>query len=93
MGRPVDGTAEIGYSICERYRGRGFATRAVGALVGRAEAAGVPRLIARTTSSNVGSIIVLQRNGFAPATADPDGSLLFSRRAVRQAPPTSGPRL
>ena len=32
-GPPVDGTAEIGYSVLPRFQGRGYATEMVGGLV------------------------------------------------------------
>jgi len=79
MGRPTDGVAEIGYSICEGCRGRGFATGAVGALIGRARGAGARQLIARTKPTNAGSIVVLERNGFVRVAGEEDDLLLFAR--------------
>lgn len=79
FGRPVDGVAEIGYSICKRDRRRGFATAAVGALVARAAEAGVGTLIAHVRPTNVGSIAVLERNGFVRRGVEADGRLLFGR--------------
>jgi RimJ/RimL family protein N-acetyltransferase len=79
MGPPADGTAEIGYSICQRCRGRGYATGAVGALMERAWEAGVRRIIAQTKPTNRGSIIVLERNGFARGPSERYGYLRFVR--------------
>lgn len=59
------GTVEIGYSILPAWRGRGFATELVGALLTRARASGQVRTIrAHTRPDNEPSIRVLERNGF-----------------------------
>jgi RimJ/RimL family protein N-acetyltransferase len=79
MGPPHDGVAEIGYSICERYRRRGHATSAVRALTRRADDAGVRTLIARTAPGNAASMIVLERNGFVRTGPRDDGSVGFAR--------------
>jgi RimJ/RimL family protein N-acetyltransferase len=79
MGPPADGTAGIGYSICQPCRGRGYATAAVGALMERAWEAGVRRLVAHAKPTNRGSIIVLERTGFARAPSKRDGYLRFAR--------------
>ncbi len=81
FGRPIDGVAEIGYSICERHRCRGFATAAVRALAARADAAGVRTLLAHVNPTNRASIVVLERNGFAPTGAARDGRLAFARES------------
>lgn len=79
FGRPLDGVAEIGYSICEGHRGRGFATAAVSALVDRAVDGGVQKLTAHVEPTNAASIAVLARNGFARTSLQPDGRLVFVR--------------
>lgn len=62
----ADGIVEIGYSILPEFRGRGFATELVEALVARAfSVEEVVRVIAHTTPDNVGSVTVLQQNGFS----------------------------
>jgi len=79
MGPPdAHGSAEIGYSISEQWRGQGFATELVGGLIQRAQEAGVWRLTARTLASNPASIAVLERNGFS-ATVPTDTHLVFER--------------
>lgn len=79
FGRPVAGTAEIGYSTCEHWRRRGYATAAVLALVERATVAGVGTLTARVRPTNTGSIAVLERNGFVRGSFGPDGRIVFAR--------------
>jgi [ribosomal protein S5]-alanine N-acetyltransferase len=57
--------AELGYRIGERHQGKGYATRAVGLVLG--EAAGkhkLHRIEAGTSPGNIGSQIVLIKNGF-----------------------------
>jgi RimJ/RimL family protein N-acetyltransferase len=67
LGPPnADGVAEIGYSIVPESRGLGFATELVHALVSRAfSKPQVVRVIAATTSTNLGSVRVLERCGFS----------------------------
>ena len=61
---PVQG-AELGYRIGERHQGRGYATRAVAHALHEAfEVLGLHRIEASTAVTNVGSQIVLLRNGF-----------------------------
>jgi RimJ/RimL family protein N-acetyltransferase len=79
FGPPADATAEIGYAVCRPWRGRGFGSEIVGALIERALAFGVERLIAHTRPENVASIKVLLRNGFREDVPDQDHQLLFVR--------------
>lgn len=59
------GIVEIGYSILPQFEGRGFASELVRGLVAHAfSAPDVRRMIAHTTSANIGSVKVLERNGF-----------------------------
>lgn len=61
---PVPG-AELGYRLAERHQGKGHATNAVGLLVREAvDRYGLQKLEAVTTPGNIGSQIVLLRNGF-----------------------------
>ena len=61
----AEGVIEIGYSVAEPRRGRGYATRAVALVVERAVAApNVRRLRAGTAPHNIASHRVLERNGF-----------------------------
>jgi ribosomal-protein-alanine N-acetyltransferase len=77
FGPPADGAAEIGYAVCAPWRGCGIASEVVGALIARAVASGVNRLIAHTRPENVASIRVLLRNGFREHRSDQHGQLLF----------------
>ena len=62
-----DGTAEIGYGISEEYRGRGYATEAVDAMVSWAlRRPGVRRVEAETEPDNKASRRVLEKCGFVP---------------------------
>lgn len=65
-GPPLEGTVEIGYSLLQRYRGRGLAREAVSALVDRALAAeGVEVVVAHTPPDASDSISLLRAVGFA----------------------------
>jgi RimJ/RimL family protein N-acetyltransferase len=76
-GPPVDGTAEIGYSVLPRFQGRGYATEMVGGLVRWAMGQpGVTGVLAETEWANPASVRVLSKAGFArggPAT-EPGGA-------------------
>ncbi len=80
MGPPdTSGVVEIGYSVLPEWQRRGYASQIVDALVRRAFAqAGVRRVIAHTTPSNVGSVAVLLRCGFRQVgTGNEPGSVRF----------------
>jgi [ribosomal protein S5]-alanine N-acetyltransferase len=63
--RGVFQNAYLGYSIAERWNGRGFATEAVGLAVRFAfETADLHRVQAAVMPRNVASIRVLEKNGF-----------------------------
>lgn len=53
----------VGYGIRPSARSRGIATWAVGALLPRARAAGLSRLLLVCLDDNVGSIRTIERNG------------------------------
>lgn len=60
-----DGTVEIGYSVVEEERRKGYATEIVNALVARALAVPqVTRVVAEVHEDNGASIAVLRRSGF-----------------------------
>jgi len=60
-----DQTASVGYTIAERFRGRGIATAAVGLVIALAFGPlGLGRLEAVAAVENVASRRVLERNGF-----------------------------
>ena len=64
VGEPVFG-AELGFRMGERYNRRGYATAAVGLVVEQAfDVHRLHRVEAGTSPSNVGSQIVLIKNGF-----------------------------
>ena len=60
-----EGDVEIGYSVAEDWRDRGYASEAVAALVDWAlKQSGVVRVTAETEPSNVASQRVLEKSGF-----------------------------
>jgi len=60
-----DGTVELGYSVLPQYRGRGYATEAVAALLLWAFSHNeVTRVIAETALENRSSVRVLKKLGF-----------------------------
>ena len=66
LGPPADGVVEVGFSVLPGERRRGYATEAASSLV--AWALGQPdvrRVVARSETTNQGSIAVLERVGFA----------------------------
>ncbi len=73
------GTLEIGYALAPDWRGRGYATEAVGSLCAWAEAqVGVSALTARTDPDNRASARVLARLGFV-TVGEADGYELWRR--------------
>lgn len=74
-----DGSVITGYSLLEAHFNRGYATEALAGLLGFARASGrVRRVIADTFPPLVGSIRVLEKNGFAPAgDGDEPGAIRF----------------
>jgi RimJ/RimL family protein N-acetyltransferase len=81
MGPPdAAGTAEIGYSIADEWRGQGLGIELVSGLVQQAAATGqVRRLVARARADNPASQQVLVRNGFAPVGPAAEGHVRFER--------------
>ena len=86
----IDGTVEVGYSVMEAHRRRGYASEAVAALVERAfDFLQVVRVVADTFPDLTASILVLERNGFAAKGEGSDeGSIRYevarSHRAAGQ---------
>ncbi|WP_264667926.1 GNAT family N-acetyltransferase [Arthrobacter sp. VKM Ac-2550] len=75
-GPPKDGTVEIGYEIAPGFRGQGYATAAVGQLVGRAFAtAEVAVVEARTLPRTNASGTVLKKAGFECQGVVPDDQI------------------
>lgn len=73
---------EIGFSVAQEWRRRGFATEIVMALVKRAiESRRVRTVRAHTRSDNDASIRVLQKCGFVPVPSDDPELLLFEHRS------------
>lgn len=81
----ADGTVEIGYSVLEAHQRRGFATEAVGGLVGWALSDVVVRqIVAQTLPGLQGSIRVLEKCGFERAGAGKEDAAILFR--LRRAP-------
>jgi len=77
---PSRGMVEIGYGIASEHRGRGFATKAVGALLALARADGrISTVVAETAVDNLPSQRVLEKNGFVRVGGriDPDDGAVF----------------
>ena len=55
---------EIGYTIEEPYRGRGYATEAAGMLLRQAEERGIRHFIASCSPENEPSLAVIRKLGF-----------------------------
>jgi len=79
FGPPVDGVAEIGYSICAEWRGQGLASEIVALLADYAATKGVHTLRARTFETNPASIKVLLKQGFRSTGETDEGATAFTR--------------
>ncbi len=81
-GVPVDGVAELGYSVAPARRGRGIATAVVFELLARARTAGLVAAIAHTLPEQSPSTSVLARCGFSKVEEliDPDDGLVWRWR-------------
>jgi RimJ/RimL family protein N-acetyltransferase len=55
---------EIGYTVEERYRGRGYATEAAEELLRRAEERGVRHFVASSAPDNEPSLAIIRKLGF-----------------------------
>ena len=81
-GLNEDGSVEIGYGISKGYRGRGYASEAVGAAVSWAlEQPGVTRVEAETEPDNAASRQVLKKCGFVPTGTEGKEGPRFVRTA------------
>lgn len=80
----ADGTVEIGYSMVPEFRGMGFATELVQALLRRAfSVPGISQVIAHTHPENIGSVTVLERCGFSFSGPGLEpGTVRYSRSRV-----------
>ncbi len=76
------GEIEIGYSICETERRKGFATEAIGALCRSAATSGCAAVRARVREDNAGSIRALRHNGFMHHEDDVADELLVFRMTL-----------
>ncbi len=82
LGLPDEsGLVEIGFSMTTRWRGHGYATEMVEALVARAFAdSRVRKIVAHTTMDNAASCRVLENAGFhRTGAAESSGELLFEQ--------------
>ena len=78
LGPPDEaGCVEIGYSICEQWRGQGLAKELVQALVERAWAQGATKIVAHTSRENPASVAVMRSCGFQQAPVSEQGQLQF----------------
>ena len=81
----VDGTVEIGYSVLPEWQRRGYASEIVQTLVAHAFTfPQVNRVIAHTSGENIGSINVLEADGFlAVGAGEAVGILRFELARTR----------
>ena len=79
FGSPVDGMAEIGYSICAAWRGQGLAGKIIASLAEYAATKGVHTLRARTFETNTASIKVLLKQGFRSTGETDEGAIVFAK--------------
>jgi RimJ/RimL family protein N-acetyltransferase len=74
VGPPIDGTAEFGYEIAPEFRRQGLGRAAAQAMVDKAAAAGVAKVIAHTLAEENPSNALLRGLGFSFAgeISDPE---------------------
>lgn len=66
MGKPENGSVEIGYGTLDEFQGRGYATEAVSGLVQWAlSQPDVSCVTAEVLPENPASVCILEKNGFA----------------------------
>ena len=86
MGRPSDGTVEIGYSVIAEYRNQGIASEIIVALTERALAmTDVARVVAHVAPDNIASRRALERAGFREAGEAENAMLRYECRQVKEA--------
>jgi len=74
-GPPVGGRVEVGYGIVPAFEGRGYATEMLRAFTSWLFAVGgVAEVTAETVARNIGSMRVLQKNGYVRAGTRLDGA-------------------
>jgi len=79
LGPPDEaGRVEIGYSLCERWRGQGLAKEVVIALVESARQRGARTVQAHAHPGNAASIAVLRACGFQPVPGQASELLSFA---------------
>lgn len=84
----ADGVVEVGYSLFPQYQHRGYATEAVGALVGWALSHdAVQSVIAETFPELTSSIAVLQRLGFTRTLESSAPAIIRFERRRGATPP------
>jgi RimJ/RimL family protein N-acetyltransferase len=84
----ADGVVAIGYNVAPECERRGYATAAGGLVIENARAdARITAIVAETDVGNIGSQIVLERNGFAQtgriAGDEPSGASFRWRLSLR----------
>ncbi|RXJ04261.1 N-acetyltransferase [Anaerobacillus alkaliphilus] len=75
-------TAQIGYRVGEQFLGRGIAQKAVKLGLIEARSHGIKTIYAKTTSNNIGSQKVLERNNFRLVNEDQE-EIEFLGQTVR----------
>lgn len=84
-GRPDEsGQVEIGYSIVPARQRSGFASEAVAALIGWCKERGARSIVGETFPDLVGSIRVMEKNGFVFAGEGSDPGTVRYRRSLVQ---------
>jgi RimJ/RimL family protein N-acetyltransferase len=79
LGPPNEaGRVEIGYSICEHWRGQGVAKEIVSGLVENAGRRGAQTVQAHANPENAASIAVLRASGFRLEDEEDSNQLLFA---------------
>lgn len=88
------GVVEIGYGLAAPFRGQGYGTEAVGAMVGwLLGQSGTVIIRACTLADNVASRRVLEKNGFSQRATTPVGRPSTFETRNSQVRGTSGPRV
>ncbi|MCM3087869.1 GNAT family N-acetyltransferase [Bhargavaea ginsengi] len=76
------GTGELGYRVAKMHVGKGVASLALSELLKLAGDIGVRRILAKTTTANIASCKVLEKNGFLHTGTD-DLEFLMNNETMR----------
>ncbi|CAH0293632.1 Putative ribosomal N-acetyltransferase YdaF [Peribacillus sp. Bi96] len=79
---PIDCTADVGYRIGEAFTQKGIANEALKRLVNLAPGLNVVQIHAKTTSDNIASQKVLEKNGFERISTNGENNVVTGQKVT-----------